>query len=130
VFFGRSLLIHLFRQEYGGYTDVLVRLMIAGLLMFMASGLGYIMTAARRLRPQIPLLLLAAVAAVATSAWSIPRHGLRGAADAVLISAFVQLVGTGVILWQIDGQLRSSEPVAAFDGPGRRAEGTAAVAKV
>jgi O-antigen/teichoic acid export membrane protein len=130
VFFGRTLLIHLFRQEYGGYADVLVRLMIAGMLMFMASGLGYVMTAARRLGPQIPLLLLAAVAAVATSAWSIPRHGLRGAADAVLVSAFVQLVGTGVILWQIDLQLRSSEPVAVFDGSGCRSEETAAVVKV
>jgi O-antigen/teichoic acid export membrane protein len=127
LLFGRSLLIHLFRQEYGGYTDVFVRLMIAGMLMFVASGLGYVMTAARRLRPQIPLLLLAAVAAVATSAWSIPRHGLRGAADAVLVSAFVQLVGTGVILWQIDRQLRSRESVVVFDGPGcRRSEETTA----
>jgi O-antigen/teichoic acid export membrane protein len=130
MLFGRSLLIHLFRPEYGEYTDILVRLMIGGALMFMASGLGYVMTAARRLGPQIPLLLLAAAAAVATSAWSIPRHGLRGAADAVLISAFVQLVGTGVILWQIDRQLRSSEPVVVFNGPGCRAEGTAAVVKV
>ena len=117
VLFGRSLLIHLFRREYGEYTDILIRLMIAGTVMFMASGLGYVMTAARKLGPQIPLLLLAAGAAVATSAWSIPRHGLRGAADAVLISASVQLVGTAVILWRIDRQLRSREPVAVFDGP-------------
>jgi O-antigen/teichoic acid export membrane protein len=118
MLFGRGLLIHLFRPEYGGYADILVRLMIAGALMFMASGLGYVMTAARSLRPQIPLLLLAALAALATSAWSIPRHGLRGAADAVLISALVQLAGTGFILWQIDKQLRSSEPAAVLDAPG------------
>ena len=129
VFFGRSLLIHLFRREYGEYTDILVRLMIAGMMMFMASGLGYVMTAARKLRPQIPLLLLAAVAAAATSAWSIPQHGLRGAADAVLISAFVQLVGTGVILWQIDRQLRDSPRLSSTAQVGRP-EATAEVAKV
>jgi O-antigen/teichoic acid export membrane protein len=129
VFFGRGLLIHLFRREYGEYTDILVRLMIAGLMMFMASGLGYVMTAARKLRPQIPLLLLAAVAAAATSIWSIPRHGLRGAADAVLISAFVQLVGTAVILWQIDRQLRSSERLSST-AYACRSEETPEVAKV
>ena len=129
VLFGRSLLIHLFRREYGEYTDILVRLMIAGMMMFMASGLGYIMTAARKLRPQIPLLLLAAVAAAATSAWSIPRHGLRGAADAVLISAFVQLAGTGVILWQIDRQVRSSARLSST-AQVCRPEATAEIAKV
>ena len=103
--------------------------MIAGMLMFMASGLGYVMTAARRLSPQIPLLLLAAVAAVATSAWSIPRHGLRGAADAVLISAFVQLMGSGVILWQIDRQLRDS-PRLSSTAQVCRPEPTAEAAKV
>lgn len=129
VFFGRSLLIHLFRREYGEYADILVLLMIAGMMMFMASGLGYVMTAARKLRPQIPLLLLAAVAAAATSAWSIPRYGLRGAAEAVLISAFVQLVGTGLILWQIDRQLRSRERLSST-ARACRPEETAEVAKV
>jgi len=129
VFFGRTLLIHLFRREYGEYTDILVRLMIAGMMMFMASGLGYVMTAARKLRPQIPLLLLAAVAAAATSAWSIPQNGLRGAADAVLISAFVQLMGSGVILWQIDRQLRDS-PRLSSTAQACRSEATAEVAKV
>ena len=129
VFFGRTLFIHLFRREYGEYTDILVRLMIAGMMMFMASGLGYVMTAARKLRPQIPLLLLAAVAAAATSAWSIPRHGLRGAADAVLISAFVQLMGTGAILWQIDRQVRSSARLSST-AQVCRPEATAEIAKV
>ena len=63
------------------------------------------MTAARSLRPQIPLLIASAAAAAAVSAWSIPRYGLRGAADAVLAAALVQLVGAGVILLRIDGRL-------------------------
>ena len=105
VWFGPAILAHLFRKEYATYADIFVQLMIAGTVMFVGSGLGYVMTAARSLRPQIPLLIASAAAAVATSAWSIPRYGLRGAADAVLAAALVQLVGAGVILLRIDGRL-------------------------
>jgi len=108
VLFGRGMLTHLFRAEYGERPDILVRLMIAGMIMFIASGLGYVITAAGSLRPQIPMLLATALAAAATSAWLIPRHGLSGAADAVLVAAFVQLMGTGTILLKIDRRLQSS----------------------
>jgi O-antigen/teichoic acid export membrane protein len=108
VFFGRAILTHLFRPEYGERPDILVWLMIAGTIMFIASGLGYVITAAGSLRPQIPMLLATALAAAATSAWLIPRHGLSGAADAVLVAAFVQLMGTGTILLKIDRRLQSS----------------------
>ncbi len=108
VSFGRAILTHLFRPEYGERPDILVWLMIAGTIMFIASGLGYVITAAGSLRPQIPMLLATALAAAATSAWLIPRHGLSGAADAVLVAAFVQLMGTGTILLKIDRRLQSS----------------------
>ena len=108
VLFGRGILTRLFRSEYGERPDILVRLMIAGTIMFIASGLGYVITAARSLRPQIPMLLAAAVAAAATSAWLIPRHGLSGAADAALAAALVQLIGTSVILLKIDRRLQCS----------------------
>jgi len=111
VLFGRDLLTHLFRPEYGGRADILVRLMIAGTVMFIASGLGYVLTAARSLGPQIPLLAATALAAAGISAWSIPRHGLSGAADAVLVSAFVQLVGTGVLVLRVDRQLQRDAQV-------------------
>ncbi|HEV2201978.1 MAG TPA: hypothetical protein VGR73_19335 [Bryobacteraceae bacterium] len=103
---GRSILIHLFRPEYGDHSDILIRLMIAGTIGFIASGLGYVITAARSLHPQIPLLLATAIAATAVSAWSIPRHGLRGAADATLVAGLVQLAGTVAILVKIDRQFR------------------------
>jgi O-antigen/teichoic acid export membrane protein len=103
--FGPAILTHLFRKEYAAYSEIFVRLMLAGTVMFVGSGLGYVMTAARSLRPQIPLLIASAAAAAAVSAWSIPRYGLRGAADAVLAAALVQLVGAGVILLRIDGRL-------------------------
>jgi O-antigen/teichoic acid export membrane protein len=106
--FGREILAHVFRPEYGAHADIFVLLMVAGTIAFIASGLGYVMTAARNLRPQIPLLLGTAIAAAATSAWSIPRYGLQGAADAALVAALVQLTGTGVILLRIDRRLQGT----------------------
>jgi O-antigen/teichoic acid export membrane protein len=114
--FGRDILAHIFRPEYGEHAGILVLLMIAGTITFIASGLGYVITAARSLRPQIPLLAATVLAAVAASAWWIPKHGLSGAADAVLAAAFVQLVGTGAIVFKIDRQLQRSagSPVALY----------------
>jgi O-antigen/teichoic acid export membrane protein len=110
--FGREILTHVFRPEYSGRADILVRLMIAGTVAFIASGLGYIITGARSLTPQIPLLLAANLASAATSAWSIPRHGLSGATDAVLAGAVLQLIGTGAILLSIDRRLEPSSETA------------------
>ncbi len=113
MLFGREILAHVFRPEYSGRADILVRLMIAGTVTFIASGLGYVITAARSLTPQIPLLLAANLVSAAISAWSIPRNGLTGAADAVLGGAVLQLIGTGAILLRIDRRLKpcSGAPV-------------------
>jgi O-antigen/teichoic acid export membrane protein len=105
ILFGRALLTHLFRPEYARYADILVRLMIAGTLAFIASGLGFVMTAARSLRPQVPLLIVTGAATVAASAFLIPRYGLMGAANASLLAAAVQLLGTAIILRRTDQQV-------------------------
>ena len=100
--FGRVILTHLFGKEYASHADIFVLLMIAGIFMFVSSGFGYIMTAARSLRPQMPLFVASGAAAAVASAWLIPHFGLRGAAYAVLAAALVQLSGGGIILWRID----------------------------
>ena len=105
MLFGTVILTHLFRPEYARYADVLVRLMIAGTIAFIASGLGFVMTAARSLRPQVPLLVIVGIATAASSAFLIPRYGLIGAADASLLAAIVQLIGTGIILFRVDRRL-------------------------
>lgn len=105
IFFGATILTHLFRPEYARYAGVLVRLMIAGTIAFIASGLGFVMTAARSLRPQVPLLVIVGAATAASSEFLIPKFGLIGAADASLLASIVQLVGTGVILLRVDRRL-------------------------
>jgi len=111
--FGRPILAHLFRPEYAARQDVLVRLMIAGTIIFAGNGAGAVITAARRLDPQVPVLALGAVACMAVSAWLIPRIGLDGAADAILAAAIVQLAGTAVIAWKIDRRLGAPLPAAS-----------------
>jgi O-antigen/teichoic acid export membrane protein len=108
MMFGRAILTHLFRPEYARYAGVLVRLMIAGTIAFIASGLGFVMTAAQSLRPQVPLLVIVGVATAASSAFLIPRYGLMGAADASLLAAIVQVFGTGVILIRVDQRLATT----------------------
>lgn len=112
VFFGEAILARLFRPEYARYTGVLVRLMIAGTITFIASGLGFVITAARSLRPQVPLLLVTGMAAAAASWRLVPKSGLVGAADSVLIAALVQLIGTAVILQRVDRRLQHGDELA------------------
>jgi O-antigen/teichoic acid export membrane protein len=107
LLFGPSILTVLFRPEYGSYSNVMVLLMIAGTISFIASGLGYVMTAARSLAPQIPVMLAALLTAAGASAWLIPRQGLAGAAEAVILAAIVQLAGTSYILLRIDAQMQT-----------------------
>jgi O-antigen/teichoic acid export membrane protein len=103
---GRQVLTTLFRPEYGEHADLLVRLMAVGMVGFIVSGQGYVMTAARSIKPQIPLLLFSALVATGASAVLVPRLGILGAADAALIAGLAQLAGGMFILGRIDRQLR------------------------
>jgi O-antigen/teichoic acid export membrane protein len=111
--FGRQILAHLFRPEYALRQDVFIRLMVAGTVTFAASGAGFVVTAARSLNPQIPVLVVAAAVCMAVSAWSVPKTGLDGAANAVLASAVVQLAGTALIAWQVDRRLGAPQSIPA-----------------
>lgn len=106
--FGRNIVSHVFRPEYAEHTGALLRLMFAGTILFIGSSLGYIITAARRFRAQIPVLIFSGLASASVSAWSIPAYGLTGAADAMLAAGVVQLVGVSAILWTVDRQIRGN----------------------
>jgi O-antigen/teichoic acid export membrane protein len=103
--FGRYLLTRLFRPEYAAQTDILVLLMAAGMMLFPLGGLGYVITAARELLPQIPALVANCLSAALVSVWAIPRYGLKGAVAAILAGGLVQLAGSLMILRKIDQSL-------------------------
>jgi O-antigen/teichoic acid export membrane protein len=106
---GREVLTLLFGTAYGDQARLLVWIACAGAISFAVSGLGYIMTAARFLNPQVPLLAASCVAAAGGSIWLIPKYGLDGAAWVVAVSALVQLGGTFLILFRIDRKLRMEQ---------------------
>jgi O-antigen/teichoic acid export membrane protein len=110
VFFGREILTILFRPEYAEHPDVFVVLMIAGMITFIGSSAGWVMTAARSLKEQIPLLVVTGLAAAAVSYVLIPRIGLMGAAYAMVAASLVQAAGACWILIGIDRNLRVAEP--------------------
>jgi len=104
---GPFVLTLAYRAEYAAYSGLLVGVMAAGALSYVAIILGYLLTSARSFRPQAPLL--AAVAAVsAVASWLlIPKIGLAGAAAAIALSACVQIGGSLVILRRLETRCES-----------------------
>jgi O-antigen/teichoic acid export membrane protein len=98
VFAGRQILTLLYRPEYAEHADVFPWLMAAAGLGYVASFLGYGMTAARYFRPQLPLFLAVGLTTLIACALLIPKGGLLGAAIARVISMALQLVGSAAIL--------------------------------
>lgn len=98
---GPAVLKVLYGPEYAGYGDVLVLAMAAGGVGYVASFLGYGMTAARYFRVQAPLFLAVAASVVLASALLIPPYHLRGAAWAMLVGMAVQLAGVSAIILHI-----------------------------
>lgn len=97
---GKPLLTLLYRPEYALYNSTFVWLMAAGSLIYMASLLGYGMTAARRFRAQLPLFTLVTAVTAAASFYMIPRFGLNGGAIALSLGAGAQIIGSGLIIAQ------------------------------
>lgn len=95
---GDKILTLLFRPEYGGSAGVFARIMLVGAVGYVISGQGYTMTAARKLMPQIPLLLCTAAAIGLFSWWLVPLHGLKGAAEAWFLGSLVQLAWGAFIM--------------------------------
>jgi O-antigen/teichoic acid export membrane protein len=97
LLFGRQLLTVMYRAEYGAHAGVLVWLMVAACLGYIARFLVATITAARRLRAQAPLYALTLATVAGLSALLIPRFGLTGAAWAMCGAMTVLLAGTIII---------------------------------
>jgi O-antigen/teichoic acid export membrane protein len=89
---GRELLTLVYKPEFAQHSDLLVWLMVAAGIGYIASFLGYGMTAARYFRIQIPLFASATGMSAITSLWLIPTRGLQGAVIALVISEIVEII--------------------------------------
>ncbi len=95
---GREILTILYKPEYANQEEVFVWLMISATVSYVASLLGYGMTAARYFRSQLPLWAFSGAALALACLGLVPRFGLKGAAWASLGVFILQLIGSGAII--------------------------------
>jgi O-antigen/teichoic acid export membrane protein len=95
---GRRLLVLLYRPEFGEADGVLLVLSVAAGLGFVASFLGYVLTASRVIIIQPLLLLVTLGVMVALCALLVPQSGAVGAAWAMVGGSAVQVVGSWLAL--------------------------------
>ena len=101
---GRPLLTLIYRADYAQHAHVLTWLMVAGAISYVASMLGYGMTAARKFRVQVPLNV-GVTGVTALACWLlVPRFGLQGAAYALLATAITSCASKA---WVTSVALRS-----------------------
>ena len=89
---GEGILSLLFKPEYAREVEVLVWLMASGVQVYIVSGLGTGLTAARFFRVQVPLSIVGLLTAALTSHLLIPSSGLRGAAISAFATSSCQLL--------------------------------------
>jgi O-antigen/teichoic acid export membrane protein len=108
---GKQVLTILYRPEYAEQGYLFLLLMVAAGIGYIASFLGYAMTAAQYFRVQMPLFALSTGISALACFWLIPSQGLIGAAIASIVSAIVQAIFSfGVIIHALS-KLTTSEPV-------------------
>lgn len=89
---GKEILILLYQKEYGEFNNVLVWVMVASTLSYIASFLGYAMTAARYFAIQPVIFFAVAMANALSCFFLVPLYGALGAAWALGIANLLQLL--------------------------------------
>lgn len=117
---GAQVLGLAYGSEYAGFTEVLVLLSVGMAITWIASTLGFAVTAARHLTVQLPIAAAATLACLAANAWLVPAHGLVGAAWSSIIMASVLASGYILVAARV---VRVPAPVGA-DGPAVVAKGS------
>jgi O-antigen/teichoic acid export membrane protein len=102
---GRPVLALLYRPDYAAHADVLVWLMVAGGIGYVASFLGYGMSAARYFRVQSPLFAVVAISTAVSCFLLVPKLGLLGAAQATVVGAGTSLLGSLAVVVHAAGQV-------------------------
>ncbi len=95
---GRQILTLFYGPEYA-LPGLLVLLMLAAGIDYVATMLLYVITSARYFRVQLPLQLLTTGTVALASFWLIPSIGLRGAAVALITGDLVRVTGTLGAAW-------------------------------
>ena len=108
--FGAWALELLYGSEYAAHVDLLVWIMLAAGVAYLATVLIDALTAARGFRIQVPLAVAVVLVQLAMCAYLVPAQGLIGAAKALLFARILQFAGSGVALAVV---LRRTRPAEA-----------------
>jgi O-antigen/teichoic acid export membrane protein len=108
---GGPLLSLLYSPAYAQRQMLFIWLMAGSGIQYIASFLGYGITAARYFKIQIPLSLTTTACLAIACLWLIPAQGLMGAAIALIIAAIAKLLISGaVVIYALSVQPACSEP--------------------
>ncbi len=95
---GQKILTLLYTQEYANHLHTLLIMVATVSISAIASFQGYGMTAARRFKAQVPIIVTMTISTATLSLLLVPRFGLNGAAIALLCSASIQAIGSAIVL--------------------------------
>jgi O-antigen/teichoic acid export membrane protein len=90
VFFGHDILRLVYGSQFSAESGVLIWVMAAAAAGYVASFLGYGLTAARRFKIQLPIFGGLTALTIVFCSWLVPRAGATGAAQAMLLTGIVQ----------------------------------------
>lgn len=91
---GKEILALLYRQEYAAFSDALVWLAVATGISYIASFLGYAMTAAHYYGIQPLILIVTAVSSTLFCFLLVPAYGVLGAVWATGLASILQALGS------------------------------------
>ncbi len=104
--FGKEILSILYTPQYAARADIFLWVMVSAAFAYVASFLGYGMTATRSFRAQLPLVALVTACTFIAGLWLIPQFGLVGAVMATLFSIIIQCVGSWWVNWHALSQVK------------------------
>ncbi|SDO05760.1 oligosaccharide flippase family protein [Alkalicoccus daliensis] len=98
IIMGEEILTILYQEDYANYSYVFILIMIAGVIKYVASFLGYGITATRSFKIQ-PLIGGVYVSASLIGGYLlIPSYGLEGASYVLILASIVELVTKSIVL--------------------------------
>ena len=106
---GREILTLLYRPEYAAQGYLFILLMVSAGIGYIASFLGYAMSAAQYFRVQMPLSIVTTGVSAICCFWLVPTQGLIGAAIALIVSAVVQIGFSLVIIFHVFHKINKSQ---------------------
>jgi O-antigen/teichoic acid export membrane protein len=113
---GGRILALLYTNEYSRMAGVLTMLCVGSALSYVASFLGYAMTALRRFRIQVPIFVGVVLITLLSCYWLTGLYGAMGTAAGMLIGNLAQLLMSAAVVWRTSGRSGNRLVAASCEG--------------